>query len=429
MARLYIDAPSQRRQAAVEVPGDKSVSHRALMLGAIAAGTTNIRNLNVGADVASTMSALRLLGVPIETAQNGVSVAGVDAFAPPATTIDCGNSGTTMRLLAGLLAGRVGAKLDGDASLRRRPMERVAQPLRWMGARVDTTEGRPPLVVHNASEALRGIRFVMDIASAQVKSAVLLAGLRADGETVVVEPEQTRDHTERMLAAMGARISVDGRTISIEAAPLSGLPELSVPGDFSAAFFFIAAAAASPHGAGCTVLDVGMNPTRTAALDVVRAMGADVRVLNERTESGEPRADIEARGMAALQGVDVPIRSIPNLIDEVPALCALASVAGGEFTIRGAAELRAKESDRIATTSVLLRSFGVAVEEHADGLTVRGGRRLRPPTEVDTHGDHRIGMAAAVLACAAGSPLTIENATCIATSFPNFAETWRAAFG
>jgi 3-phosphoshikimate 1-carboxyvinyltransferase len=430
MAQLIISKPcSADATKTMSVPGDKSISHRALMFGAIARGTTEVRNVNLGADVLTTVAALQQLGVDVRRIAGSVfSVDGVTDFRDPSDTIDCGNSGSTMRMLAGLLANRVTAVLDGDESLRRRPMERVASPLREMGAHIQTgRNGLPPLRLQRSSGHLRAQTIDMTHASAQVKTALLLAGLRADGQTTVIEPLTTRDHSERMLKAMGANIEVARRAVLVRPSSLRSLPVLEVPGDFSAAFFFIAAAAASP-GAHVRIKDVGVNPTRTAALDVARAMGVDVRLQDERTVCGEPVAEIEIRGGPTLRGVGVPPDIVPNLIDEIPALCALASVAQGNFTVRGASELRVKESDRISTTAALLRAYGIAVDVFPDGLTVRGGSEMRPPQAISTSGDHRIGMSGAVLAVAANSPLVIQDADCIATSFPGFEESWRSAF-
>jgi 3-phosphoshikimate 1-carboxyvinyltransferase len=414
--------------ARVVVPGDKSISHRALMLGSIAAGSMEIQNLNRGADVAATMTALRDLGVAIvPTASDGVRVTGANRFADPPGPIDCGNSGSTMRMLAGLVAGRADVILDGDASLRRRPMERVAAPLRMLGAAVETSAGRPPLVLHRSERVLRGGLIELEHASAQVKSALLFAALRADAETIVVEPLPTRDHSERLLRAMGASIEIDGRSVRIRPSALAALASYRVPGDFSAAFYFIAAAAAIP-GTHLIICDVGVNPSRTASLDVVRAMGADVQLLNERTTCCEPLADVEVRGGRPLTGFEIAADMVPNLIDEIPALCALACLAEGNSSVRGASELRVKESDRIATTAGLLRSFGASVEELPDGIVVNGRQLLRAPASINTLGDHRIGLTAAVLAAATGTQICIEDADCIATSFPGFEDVWRAAF-
>jgi 3-phosphoshikimate 1-carboxyvinyltransferase len=410
------------------MPGDKSISHRALMLASVAAGSMEIQNLNGGADVAATLTALRHLGVAIvPAASDAVRVTGAIRFADPPEPIDCGNSGSTMRMLAGLVAGRADVILDGDASLRRRPMERVAQPLRMLGAEVETSAGRPPLALHRSERALRGCRIELEYASAQVKSALLFAALRADAETIVVEPLPTRDHSERLLRAMGASIEIDGRSVRIRPSALAALASYRVPGDFSAAFFFIAAAAAI-RGAHLVIRDVGVNPSRTAALDVVRTMGADIQLLNERTTCDEPVADVEVRGGGPLSGFEIAADVVPNLIDEIPALCALACVAEGKSSVRGASELRVKESDRIATTAGLLQAFGASVEELPDGIVVNGPQLLQAPASISTLGDHRIGLSAAVLAAAAGSQICIEDADCIATSFPGFEKVWCAAF-
>ena len=428
MRRIHLPAP-RPRDSSVEMPGDKSISHRALLCAAIARGVSTIGNLNVGADVHATAAALRALGVPVETDSGAEArVRGVDAFVDPPALLDCGNSGTTMRLLAGLLAGRANAVLDGDASLRRRPMERVAEPLRSMGADVTTADGgRPPLRVRRTAGELHGETVRMRAASAQVKSAVMLAGLHALGETTIEEPAPTRDHTERMLRARGADIAAADGRIRVRRSALRPLQGYRVPGDFSAAFFFIAAAATLP-GSRVVLHDVGVNPTRVAALDAIRAMGADVRVGHARIVYGEPVADIDVRGGMDLHGIALDPSAVSNLIDEIPALCAVAASARGTFSVRGASELRVKESDRVETTAALLRSFGVDVEEFADGLAVRGGGSIHAPKRVATGGDHRIGMSAAVLAAAAGAPIQIDDAECIATSFPDFAATWSAAF-
>lgn len=429
MTTIAIPRPRAATESTVSVPGDKSISHRALMCASIARGDTTIENLNGGADVMSTSLALRALGVPIETRDAGaVLVRGTEEFDDPRGSLDCGNSGSTMRMLSGLIAGRVNAVLDGDESLRRRPMERVATPLRAMGADIATGEGGgPPLTIRRVQGELRGVRLAMDVASAQVKTAVLLAGLRASGQTEIIERLPTRDHTERMLRAMGADIDLQPSRITLRPSNLRAVGSLIVPGDFSAAFFFIAGAAVRA-GSRVVIKNVGVNPTRTAALDAVQRMGADMRLVNMREVCGEPVADIDVRGTAQLHVEPIAPEVVPNLIDEIPTLCALAALSSGEFIVRGAAELRTKESDRIETTIGLLRAFGAEVEAFADGLAVRGGRPLSAPATVDTKGDHRIGMAAAVLALGTDSPLGIDDADCVATSFPNFRTVWASAF-
>jgi len=398
------------------------------MCASIADGDSFITGANAGDDVQATVNALRALGVVIDgDFSNGLRVHGTKTLRRPDSVLDCGNSGSTMRMLAGLIAGRVDATLDGDASLRRRPMERVAAPLRAMGADIRTTDSHAPIVVR-ASGPLRGAAVNWKVASAQVKSAVLLAGIRAHGPTVITEPARTRDHTERMLCAMGADLEVKGLAVVVQPSPLKPLIDYRVPGDFSAAFFFIAGAAVFP-GSQVRAINVGLNPTRIAALSILRAMGADIEIRNDHQMHGEPVGDIVVRGDRPLLTVGIDSTKVPNLIDEVPALCALAASAGLELDVRGAAELRTKESDRISTTVRLLRAFGTNAEELPDGIHIASGSRLTAPRTINTEGDHRIGMSAAILALAANLPITIEDADCIATSFPGFADSWRSAFG
>src|SRR5579864_1690376 len=353
-------AAATARSARLRVPGDKSITHRALLLGAIARGRSLVLHPNQGADVLATYRALRQLGVRLERRADAFVVYGVAGFRDPRSAIDCGNSGTTLRLLMGLLAGRVNARLTGDASLRRRPVERVAIPLRAMGARITTSaKGTAPVKLYRANQPLHGLAYRLPVASAQLKSALLLAGLQARGRTTLLVGDQSRDHTERLL----------------------------------------------------------------------RSMGASLTIRTRRSRDHEPAGDISVTGGGDLHGVTVRPSLVPNLIDEIPALCAVAAAAQGTFVVRGARELRVKESDRIATTVQLLRSFAVDAHPLADGIAVRGGATLRPPRRVRTNGDHRIGMAAAILAAAAGSPLVIEAAECIAPSFPGFRTAWRSAFG
>jgi 3-phosphoshikimate 1-carboxyvinyltransferase len=413
------------------VPGDKSISHRILFLSAIASGATAIHNCSAGDDVESTRSALRALGVSVEGSEGHFAVVGAHELRAPNRAIDCGNSGTTMRLLMGLLAGRVRATLDGDASLRRRPMERVAAPLRAMGARVDAGAGGcPPVTLAADTAQLCGISYAMPVASSQVRSALLLAGLRASGQTAIASPAPCRDHTERMLAVMGADVSVSANTVTVSRSALRALRAYEVPGDFSAAMFFLGGAAVAVSGTRLTLNGVGLNPTRTAALDVLREMGLRVGIRNYRERDAEPVADLDvACGVEPhARELQLDPASVPNCIDEIPTLCALAGVLLDRFIVRGASELRAKESDRIASTATLLRAFGIQVHELPDGVEVLGGRRLKPPARVSTHGDHRIGMTAAVLALAARSSIEIEDTDCIATSFPGFEQTWTGVF-
>ncbi len=426
MSALRIGAPMAVADT-IRVPGDKSISHRAVMLAAIARGTTMIRGLNMGDDVAATIAAMRALGTIVAGDASAISVTG-STFSDAAGVIDCGNSGTTMRLCMGLLAGRTACTLDGDASLRRRPMERVANPLRFMGAAVTTEDGRPPVRLGRGDGRLRGIDYSLPIASAQVKSALLIAGLRADGVTTVRSPYASRDHTERMLSAMGAPIEMHDGSVSISSGSLTALETYAVPGDFSAAIFFVVALAFSPR-AGTTIVEVGVNPTRTAALEVMRSMGVRISERNGITRANEPSSSLSIEGGGAAQPVRIGAHDVPNLIDEIPALTALAALGGVRLEVHGAAELRVKESDRIAVTAGLLRAFGARVDELEDGMIVHEGRELHAPERVETLGDHRLGLTAAALAAALGSSIEIGDADCIATSFPDFAATWSAAFG
>ena len=409
---IRLRAPTTLR-GPISVPGDKSISHRAVLFAAIARGTTRIANINRGEDVRSTIDAVRALGISTRSG-DVVHVVGSEELRDPAAVIDCGNSGTTIRVLAGMLAGRVDAVLDGDDSLRRRPMERVAAPLRAMSADVRCAAGgTAPITLLRSAEPLRGVTYELPAASAQVKTALLLAGLRARGATTIMSPQRSRDHSELMLAAMGASLEVGDLRVRVKPSALRALGDYRVPGDVSAAAYFVAAATCV-QGSRVSLLATGINPTRTAALDVMRDMGAHISIRGLSIAHGEPVADIEVSSAAPLRNVELDPSRMANLIDEIPLLCA--------------EELRTKESDRIAATIELLRAFGVAVSELPDGLAVRGGRPLRPPREYSTGGDHRIGMTAAVLAAIANAPLVIEDAECIATSFPGFEASWQAAF-
>jgi len=400
------------------VPGDKSIAHRALMLAALAQGESWVHGLPEGEDVLATVACLRGLGANIQRSGRTARIrgAGLSSFATPHGDLDCANSGTTMRLLLGLLAGSaISATLDGDASLRRRPMDRVIEPLRSMGARIEAREGRAPVSVTGTS--LQGRRHALAIASAQVKSALLLAGLSASGPTTVVEPAPTRDHTERLLRAMGTDVTAtaDGVVVRPLHQPLRPI-ELAVPGDFSSAAFWMAAAALRP-GWSVIIGDVGLNPTRTAFLALLRSMGAEVKIEG-------PSADIEPRGMLTVTGqrlraIALGAADVAAAIDEIPALLVLATQAEGVTTIEGAGELRVKESDRIATMADGLRRMGAIVEERPDGVSVHGPAALHGAT-VESQGDHRVAMALAVAALVASGPTTIEGADCVAVSYPNF---------
>ena len=410
-------SPAGRLRGRVRVPGDKSISHRAALIGALARGDTVIHHFLRADDCLHTVSCLRALGVGIEDEGSRLIVRGMGPrWRAPMTPLDAGNSGTTMRLLAGILAGQpFQTELTGDASLRTRPMDRIVEPLSRMGARIVASgDGRfPPLRITGGS--LRGITYTLPVASAQVKSAVLLAGLLAEGPTTVVEPTPTRDHTERMLAAFGAPIRRDGDRVSVTAAALRG-NEVRVCGDISSAAFLLAAAAAMP-GSELTVEHVGLNPTRTGFLDVLRALGAEVDVRQTGEDAGEPVGAVTVRGQR-LRGVRIGGSLIPRVIDELPVLCVIATAAEGETVISDAAELRVKESDRIAVIARGLRALGGEVEERPDGLTVYGSRLHGG--RVGSAGDHRIAMAFAVAGLLAGGPVTVEGAESIKVSFPEF---------
>ena len=404
----------------IRVPGDKSISHRALILGALAHGEIEITDLSPGADVHSTRRCLEALGANLTKEGGAVVIQGMgpEGLGEPTRPLDCGNSGTTMRLLAGVLAGRpFRSTLIGDASLSRRPMQRIIRPLRLMGARISAREDDfAPLTIEGGG--LRGIHYEMEVKSAQVKSCILLAGLQAHGETVVVEPSPSRDHTERMLVDLGAPIAVEGRAIRIERGELQARP-ITVPGDFSSAAFFIAAAAALP-GAEVVIENVGVNPTRTGLLEVLREMGADISLSNERAWGGEPVADITVWGKE-LTAVEVGGEIIPRLIDELPVLFAIATQAEGETVIRDAAELRVKESDRIAAMAENLRRLGAKVKELPDGMVIEGPMRLKG-AELEGFSDHRVVMACAVAALYAQGETIIHGAEWAEISFPDFFE-------
>jgi len=406
----------------VRVAGDKSISHRALMFAAAAGGTSTITQPNRGADVLATRDAIVALGAHVDDRGATIVVRG-GALRSPATTIDARNSGTTTRLLLGLCAGRgIAATFDGDESLRRRPMERVARPLRAMGATVETSNGRLPVTVRGVTGPAGGT-FELEVPSAQVKSAILLAHLDARGRVRVTGDAFSRDHTEIMLRRFGRAVRFDGRTIELEPGTLVA-QDVRVPGDFSGAAFFLAAAAITP-GSDLVLREVGVNVTRTGMLDALQAMGADLTVCDRGFLDGEPVADIAIRYRplhAATLAGDLVVRAI----DEVTILAAVAAHATGTTRIAGAAELRAKESDRLASMSQTLRACGVTVTEYADGLAVTGGGARVPDTTLQAHDDHRIAMAVATLAAAVG-PHTIDDAGCIAVSFPDFVPLWEAA--
>jgi 3-phosphoshikimate 1-carboxyvinyltransferase len=405
----------------VAVPGDKSVSHRAVLVGAICEGETRIVRFGRSADTEATVGAVRALGVEVEELDVDTLVvhgAGLRGLREPAGPIDCGNAGTLMRLLPGILAGQRGRfELVGDASLSARPMERVAEPLRRMGAAVSTTDGHAPVVVEGGAP-LRGIDYELPVASAQVKSAVLLAGLYAEGETTVVEPLPTRDHTERLLERAGAPVRRRPRSVSIRPAGRLVLGEVEVPGDFSSAAPFLVAAAIVP-GSAVTVHGVGLNPRRTGLLDVLERMGARVAVYNRRLLGGEPVGEVEVRA-SELVGTAIEREEVPLLVDELPLFALAACHARGESIVRGAEELRHKETDRIEAVVEELRRLGAHIRARPDGFHVRGvPARLRGGV-LDTRGDHRLAMLGAVAGLASREGVELHGAEAVEVSFPGF---------
>jgi 3-phosphoshikimate 1-carboxyvinyltransferase len=405
----------------VLVPGDKSISHRALMLAAIAEGDSRIRGFLEGEDTRATAAVLAQLGVHIETPSAGERVVhgvGLHGLRGSSQSLDCGNAGTGMRLLTGLLAGQAfDSTLIGDASLSKRPMRRVTDPLALMGARTDTQDGLPPLHVHGR-QLLHGIRYALPVASAQVKSALLLAGLYAAGTTEIIEPHPTRDYTERMLAAFGWPIEFEPGRAALQGGHVLRATDVDVPADFSSAAFFLVAASIVP-GSALELPAIGLNPRRTGLLHALRLMGADIAIENPRESGGEPVGDLVVR-YAPLHGIDLPESLVPDMIDEFPALFIAASVANGSTRIRGAAELRVKESDRIATMATGLRTLGAAIEETPDGAIIHGGEL--GSGSVESHLDHRIAMSFALAGLVAGGPVRINDCSHVATSFPGFLE-------
>lgn len=405
----------------LEVPGDKSISHRYAILASLAEGRSEIRNYSTAADCRSTLECLRRLGVAIEVGKDSVRIAGKGLHGLKASrrALDAGNSGTTMRLLAGVLAGQpFKSALTGDDSLRRRPMRRVLEPLERMGAALHARDGdHAPIEIRGGN--LHPIDYAMPVASAQVKSAILLAGLYADGWTSVSEPEQTRDHLEIALREFGAETQSDARAVRVRGGPQLQPRALSVPGDLSSAVFLIGAALILPESQ-LIVHNVGLNPTRTAVLDFLLAMGAPIRLVSVQMRDGELFGDIAMRH-ARLEGGVISVSAVPQMIDELPMLAALGPFTERGIEIRGAQELRVKESDRIAALAESLRRMGAEVEEFPDGLRVAGQSvgRLRGAT-VDPHGDHRIAMALAVAALGAEGETVIRNSECVAVSFPGF---------
>jgi 3-phosphoshikimate 1-carboxyvinyltransferase len=422
----YTVQPGGRMNGRIRVPGDKSISHRSIMLGSIAEGITEVTGFLEGEDALATLQAFRDMGVVIEGPERGrvrVHGVGLHGLKPAPGPLYVGNSGTSMRLLSGILSAQpFDTVMTGDASLTKRPMERIAKPLRLMGADIQTTgeRGTPPVSVHGASTAakggLKGIHYDMPVASAQVKSGVLLAGLWADGETSVTEPAPTRDHTERMLKGFGYEVKVQGATASLRGGGKLTATKIDVPSDISSAAFFLVAASIAPNS-DLTLEHVGINPTRVGVINILKAMGGNLEVFNEREIGGEPVADIRVRS-AQLKGINIPEDQVPLAIDEFPALFIAAACAEGTTVLTGAEELRVKESDRIQVMADGLAILGISAEPTPDGIVIQGGQL--GSGEVVSHGDHRIAMSFAMAGLRANGPIVIRDCANVATSFPDF---------
>ena len=417
---IFLAKPGSSLSGRIRVPGDKSISHRSIMLGSLAEGTTEVEGFLEGEDALATLQAFRDMGVVIEGPHHGrvtIHGVGLHGLKAPAGALYMGNSGTSMRLLSGLLAAQpFDTTLTGDASLSKRPMNRVAKPLREMGAVIETgPEGRPPLTI-KGGQRLTGMAYEMPMASAQVKSCLLLAGLYAAGSTSVTEPAPTRDHTERMLRGFGYPVSVEGSTASVESGHKLSATRIEVPADISSAAFFLVAASIA-EGSELVLEHVGINPTRTGVIDILKLMGGDITLENQREVGGEPVADIRVRA-AKLKGIDIPEDLVPLAIDEFPVLFVAAACAEGRTVLRGAEELRVKESDRIQVMADGLIALGVKAEPTPDGIIIDGG--TIGGGEVWAHGDHRIAMSFSVASLRASAPIRIHDCANVATSFPNF---------
>ena len=419
----FIVKPGGKITGEVRVPGDKSISHRSIMFGSLAEGVTHISGFLEGEDALRTLACFRAMGVEIEGPNQGaVKIHGVGLYGlqAPRSAIDLGNSGTSMRLLSGLLAGQsFQSVLKGDESLSKRPMRRVTDPLTQMGARFELTEaGTPPVHIFPAAQGLSSIDYVMPVASAQVKSSLLLAGLYVDGVTRVKEPAPTRDHTERMLRAFGWDLAVNGEWLELKGQQKLTARDIQVPADISSAAFFMVAAAIA-DASEVLLMDVGTNPTRDGVISILKLMGADISIENERQFGGEPVADIRVRG-SQLHGIDIPEKYVPLAIDEFPALFIAAACAQGQTRLTGAEELRVKESDRIAAMENVLHTFGIDATATEDGMCIQGGE-IKGGC-VNSLGDHRIAMAAAIAGLRASEPIEVLDSANVNTSFPGFAE-------
>ncbi|MEH7236575.1 3-phosphoshikimate 1-carboxyvinyltransferase [Bacillus sp. JJ1562] len=407
----------------IDIPGDKSISHRSIMLGAIAQGKTLVDNFLLGDDCLSTISCFEKLGVKITQDKDHIEIegAGFDGLSEPIEVLDTGNSGTTTRLMVGLLSGvPIHTCIIGDESIAKRPMKRVTEPLRQMGAKIDGREDGnfTPLAIRGGS--LHGIEYVSPVASAQVKSSILLAGLNANGTTTVTEPHKSRDHTERMLRAFGCEVEEDGLTVKLKGGQKLRGTNIQVPGDISSAAFFLVAGAIVPNSR-ITLKNVGMNPTRTGIIDVLVQMGARLQIENERIKNNEPIADLTIR-TSELKGIEIGGDIIPRLIDEIPVIALLASQAQGKTVIKDAAELKVKETNRIDTVVGELSILGAEIEPSDDGMIIYGGKKQLTGGKVHSHGDHRIGMMLAIAACIANGEVSLSDSESISVSYPSFFE-------
>lgn len=422
----FLVEPGGSLTGSVRVPGDKSMSHRTVMLGALAEGTTVATGFLEGQDALCTVQAFRDMGVTIRGPEQGkieIDGVGMHGLKAPADVLDMGNSGTSIRLLSGLLAAQpFDSTMTGDVSLQKRPMGRVTTPLAEMGAFIESDEGRPPLHI-KGGRGLKSIHYEMPVASAQVKSCVLLAGLYAEGRTSVTEPAPTRDHTERMLRGFGYEVDCENEVISVQGGGALRATTLDIPADISSAAFFLVAASIA-EGSDLILEHVGMNPTRSGVITILTLMGADIEVLNEREVGGEPVADLRVRS-APLIGIDIPEDLVPLAIDEFPVLFIAAACASGKTTLSGAEELRVKESDRIASMAEGLTALGVENEVMPDGIVITGGSMSGG--EVNTFHDHRIAMSFSVAALRATGPIQVNDCDHVATSFPGFAALARGA--
>jgi 3-phosphoshikimate 1-carboxyvinyltransferase len=422
--RNFAAQPARQVSGAMTVPGDKSISHRSLMLSGVASGTSEVTGFLASEDCLATLNAMRAMGVSIDCPSAThviIHGSGLRGLKGARHALDMGNAGTAMRLFTGLLAAQeFSSTLVGDESLMKRPMERVAKPLREMGADVRTRDGRPPVDIRGGLR-LRGIDYAMPVASAQVKSAILLAGLYAEGATTVTAPAICRDHSERMLMSCGVRLTSEGLSSTIHPPRRLESQRVNVPGDFSSAAFFIVAGLLGAASGGLLIRNVGLNPTRTGLLEILRSMGGDIDVLDERESGAEPVADLLVR-TSALKGIEVPAALVPLAIDEIPVLFIAAACAQGETVVTGAEELRVKESDRIAAMSAGLASLDVVHEVLPDGMRIQGrsGGTAFGGGEIDSHGDHRVAMSFAVASLRASKPIQIRDVANVATSFPGF---------